>query len=115
MGRKSRRAVDFADFSRINAPDLSRSVGVASIVVVLPTSPRRLKLREATSGRLSSNPAGTSAGVSEYCTKSELRPRSGLGEVVLTSSPLEVAATPVIPNVTRKAVATKTLSKPLMP
>jgi hypothetical protein len=30
---------------------------------VLPTSPRRLKLREATSGRLSSNPGERSGGV----------------------------------------------------
>ena len=37
----------------------------AVLVVVLATSPRRLKLREATSGRLSSNPATRNDGVLE--------------------------------------------------
>jgi hypothetical protein len=63
------------------------------LVLVVPTSPRRLKLREATSGRLSLEsgapgvmeywpPASLGealrAGVWEYCAKSELHARSGL-------------------------------------
>ena len=39
---------------------------VLVLAVVLPTPPGRMKLREATSGRLSSNPVTRIGGVSEY-------------------------------------------------